>query len=295
MSDIWVPLHVHSQYSILDAVASVGAIAERAKAFGMGACALTDHGNMYGAIDFYKACKEVKVKPIIGVEFWVAPEGRGDRKKEYSARSSTHLTLLAKNREGYHNLAKLSSKGFLEGYYYHPRVDFELLKEHAAGLICLSGCLAGPVAREILTGTEASTGAMIEQLQSIYGEDFYFELQRHKMDDDQIQADGMARESWLIQNYLDYIQKQEKVGEKLVQLGKERGIKCVATQNSHYLDRSDWQAHEILLNIQSGEPTEIVEKDSFGNVKQRVPNPKRRVFPSHQFHFRSPAGDERAF
>lgn len=284
----WVSLHTHSQYSILDATLSVADIAKRAKQNGMPAVALTDHGNLYGAVDFYKACKEVKVKPIIGVEFWLAPDGREEKRKEYSSRSSSHLILLAKNAVGYKNLAKLSSRGFLEGYYYHPRIDFDLLKEHAEGLICLSGCINGLLPREIISGNEASIKETIEKFRALFGEDFYFELQRQTMTEEEIQADGMARESWIIQYYLDTLQKQEKVNQALIGYSKEYGIKLVATQNIHYLERADWQAHEILLNIQSGEPVEIVEKDSFGNIKQRVPNPKRRVFPSHAYHYRTP-------
>lgn len=285
----WVPLHVHSQYSILDATLSVYDIAKKAKEYNMSAVALTDHGNLYGAVDFFKACKGAGVKPIIGVEFWLAPHGREEKRKEYSAKSSSHLLLLAKNDTGYINLSKLSSKGFLEGFYYHPRIDLELLKEHKEGLICLSGCLNGPLAREILNGEDASCRQLIANYQELFGEDFYFELQRHSLTEEELHADGMAKETWLIQYYLDTIQKQEKVNNALIKYGAELGVKLVATQNSHYLDREDWRAHEILLNIQSGEPVEIVEKDSFGNVKQRVPNPKRRVFPSHAYHFRSPA------
>src|SRR5262249_34984006 len=117
---MWVPLHVHSQYSILDASAPIELIAEKAAECGMPGVALTDHGNLYGAVDFYKYCKDVKVKPIIGCEFYVAPESRFDRKKEMGSRTNFHLGLLAKNKEGYHNLCKLTSVGFLEGFYYHP-------------------------------------------------------------------------------------------------------------------------------------------------------------------------------
>jgi DNA polymerase-3 subunit alpha len=157
MADLtWIPLHVHSQYSILDSTLSLQAIADQAKAFGMPAVALTDHGNLYGAVEFFKACKGAGIKPIIGVEFYVAPHGREEKRREYSMRSSAHIILLAKNEIGYKNLCKLTSKGFLEGFYYHPRIDKSLLEEHKEGLICLSGCLNGPLAKEILQGDEAS-------------------------------------------------------------------------------------------------------------------------------------------
>ena len=128
---MWVPLHVHSQYSILDASASVYAIAEKAAELSMPAVALTDHGNLFGAVDFYKACKEVKVKPIIGCEFYVAPQSTAKiKKREWSNRTSFPLVLLAKDSQGYHNLCKLSSIGYLEGFYYTPRIDYEILKQY---------------------------------------------------------------------------------------------------------------------------------------------------------------------
>src|SRR5262245_6340492 len=123
---MWVPLHVHSQYSILDAAAPINEIALKAAADGMPACALTDHGNVFGAVEFYKACKEAKVKPILGCEFYVAPNSRFDKKKEPSGRYSYHLTVLAKNNQGYQNLCRLSSLGYLEGFYYSPRIDNDL-------------------------------------------------------------------------------------------------------------------------------------------------------------------------
>ena len=139
---MWVPLHLHSQYSILDAAASVEGIADKAKELGMPAVALTDHGNMHGAIDFYKACKGAGVKPIVGCEVYMAPTSRFEKKK-LGPKTAYHLVLLAKNEEGYHNLCRLSSKGYLEGFYYHPRIDKELLTQYHQGLICLSACLSG--------------------------------------------------------------------------------------------------------------------------------------------------------
>lgn len=284
---MWVPLHVHSQYSILDASASVESIAKKAAEYHMPAVALTDHGNLFGAVDFYKACKEVKVKPIIGCEVYVAPDSRQDRKKDIGNRTNFHLTLIAKNVTGYHNLCKLSSIGYLEGFYYHPRIDQECLKKYSEGLICLSGCLSSRVAFEILQGTNESLMSVVEWHKELFGEDYYFEMQRHNMTDDELHQDGMYQETWLIQHYQDYIARQQKVNAKLIELSKQTGIKLVATNDSHYIERSDWNAHEILLNVQSGEPCEIWEKDSQGNPKFRVPNPKRRTYPSHEYYFKS--------
>lgn len=285
---MWVPLHVHSQYSILDATASIHDIAETAAAYGMPAVALTDHGNLFGAIDFYKACKEVKIKPILGCEFYVAPESRRINKKDSRGRSAFHLGLLAKNNKGYHNLCKLSSIGYLEGFYYHPRIDKEVLKEYSEGLICLSGCLSSRISSEALYGTFESLEAEIQWHLDLFGEDFYIELQRHPMTQADIISDGLDQESWLIQQYQDYISKQTKVNEALISVARKLQIKMVATNDSHYIERSDWRAHEILLNIQSGETYEIWEKDSQGNPKFRVPNPKRRTYSSHECYFKSP-------
>ncbi|MBS4166106.1 DNA polymerase III subunit alpha [Neochlamydia sp. AcF65] len=285
---MWVPLHVHSQFSILDAAADVHAIAKKAAVFHMPAVALTDHGNMFGAIDFYKACKDVGVKPILGCEFYVAPESRFDKKKEYGARTNFHLIILAKNKAGYHNLCKLTSIGYLEGFYYHPRIDHEVLKLHSEGLICLSGCQSSLIAYEALNGTKDSLMSKIRWYQELFGDDYYLELQRHRMTDQDIRQDGLHQETWLQQYYQDYIQKQEKINATLIEISKELNIKVVATNDSHYIERADWRAHEILLNIQSGEPTEMWEKDSYGNLKFRVPNPKRRTYPSHECYFKSP-------
>lgn len=284
----WVPLHVHSQFSILDAAASVHDLAEKTAAYGMPACALTDHGNLFGAVDFYKACKEVKVKALIGCEIYVAPGSRFDKKKEQGTRPSYHLTLIAKNKQGYHNLCKLSSQGYLEGFYYNPRIDADLLKQHSEGLICLSGCINSKVAVEAVYGSREKVVEIIRWHQDLFGEDYYLELMRHPMTQDQLHEDGMMQEAWLIQKYNDYIARQNKVNALLVEIAQELRIPLVATNDSHYINREDWRAHEILLNVQSGEPCEIWEKDSFGNLKNRIANPKRETYPSHAYHFKSP-------
>lgn len=285
---MWVPLHVHSQYSILDASASIHSIVERAASFGMKSVALTDHGNMFGAIDFYKACKDAKIKPVLGCEFYVAPGMRQEKKKDPTNRSSFHLTLLAKDKQGYHNLCKLSSIGYLEGFYYNPRIDNEVLARYSQGLICLSGCMSSRLSYEVLFGTRQSLIDQVKWHRDLFGEDYYLELQRHPMSEHDLQADGMYQESWLFQQYQDYIQKQDKINKALIDIAQELGIQVVATNDSHYIDRSDWKAHEILLNVQSGEPCEIWEKDSYGNPKFRVANPKRQTYPSHEYYFKSP-------
>lgn len=283
----FVHLHNHSQYSILDASSSIAGIAEHAAKFNMPAVALTDHGNLYGAVDFYKACKEQKVKALIGCEFYVAPDSRLEKKKTYGVRTAYHLVLLAKNKTGYHNLCKLSSSGFIEGFYYNPRIDNELLKQHSEGLVCLSGCINSLVAQEVIGGKLESALETIRWHHELFGEDYYLELQRHQMSEQDLVKDDMYQESWLHQQYQDYIAQQQKVNDFLIKTSKELGIRLVATNDCHYLEREDWKAHEIQLNVQSGEPCEIWEKDSQGNPKFRVPNPKRETYRSHEYYFKS--------
>jgi DNA polymerase-3 subunit alpha len=278
-------LHVHSQYSILDSTLSVSAIAANAKAFGMPAVALTDHGNLYGAIDFYKTMKEVGVTAIIGCEFNVA-EGSRFEKKRHSTHS--HLVLLAKDIQGYKNLCKLSSAGFLEGFYYVPRIDLELLSQHAEGLICLTGCEKGILAQAALKADTEELGRRIEQLRALFGENLYFEIQRHRTSREDMELDGMAKESWLYRQYQDHIAAQGAIEKALREEGQRRGIACVATHNCHYLKRDDWKAHEILLNIQSGEPCFLRQRDPHTQENIVSPNPKRVTFPTHEYYFTSP-------
>lgn len=284
----WVPLNVHSQYSILDSTASVSALAERAKSFGIGSLAVTDQGNLYGAVDFYKACKAAGVKPILGCEIWLAPGSRSEKKRLIGLQNGYPLVLLAKDRQGYQNLSKLSSFGFLDGFYYQPRIDKELLEQYCKGLICLSGPVSGRLGALIAEGDEEGLKKEIDWFVKLFGEDFYFELQRHPMSEEQIREDGMDQESWLIQNYREHEELQEKINRRLIALSKELGVRCVATNDIHYIERTDWRAHEILLNIQSGEPCEIWERDSRGNLKSKIPNPKRDTYPSHTYYFKSP-------
>ena len=266
----WTPLHVHSQYSILDSTASLSALAEKAKELGMEALALTDFCNMFGAVDFFKVCAKAKIKPIIGCEVMVAPFSRTDKKRISGHSVGYPLVLQAKNQKGYQNLCKISSIGYLEGFYYTPRVDQETLEKYSEGLICLSGPLQGRLPQFIVQDRNEEVKEELNWYQKVYGENFYFELQRHQMSDDHVHSEGIDKESWLYQYYLDRIKNQDKVNETLVALSKERGIPIVATNGTHYIDREDWRAHEILMNVQSGEPVEIIERDSFGNPGDEI-------------------------
>jgi len=278
-------LHLHSQYSILESSLALEDIARRAKECAMSAVALTDHGNLYGAVEFYKALRKVDCKPIIGCEFSVATTSRFDKQK---SSSNYHVVLLAKNEQGYKSLCKLSSAAFIEGFYYVPRIDFEILSKYAEGLICLSGCVRGVFAESIIDGNDQELAKRIEVYQKLFGEDLYFEIQRHHMSQDDLQLDGMVVESWLYQKYQTFVEHQQKVEQRLLLESQKRSIPCVATNNVHYLNREDWRAHEILLNVQSGETCWIRDQ-------QIIPNPKRSTFPSHEYDFKSPAEMEKRF
>ena len=212
----------------------------------------------------------------------MAPQSRLEKKRlGPGIKNAYHLVLLAKNDEGYHNLCRLTSIGYVEGFYYYPRIDKEVLQKYSKGLICLSACLSSQVA-EAAMKSEAALLDEIKWHHDLFGEDYYLELQRHKM------AEPSFSESWLTQNYEEFIEKQERVNVALVSASKQLGIPLVATNDTHYLEPEDWLAHEILLNIQSGEPVEIWERDNQGNPTIRVPNPKRRVYPSREVYFKTP-------
>ena len=228
MPKTFVHLHNHSHYSLLDGLSQPAQIAEIAKIQGSPAIALTDHGNMHGAIEFYETCKRFKVKPIIGCEFYLAPRSRFD--KEFGIDSARyHLVLLAKNFDGYKNLIKLCTRGFLEGMYYKPRIDFEILKKYSSNLIALSACLAGEIPASILNSDPLEkTKKITEKYLDIFGENFFLELQSHPG-----------------------ISEQQKANKKVINLAKEMKIPLVATNDSHYLRPEDADAHDILLCIQT--------------------------------------------
>ena len=284
----WNSLHTHSQYSILNATASIESLVAKAAEYKMAALALTDHSNMYGAVEFFKACSKENIKPIIGCELYVAPESRFDKKRFPGLPHGFPIILLVKDEQGYQNLCKLSSLAHLEGFYYTPRIDRELLVECAKGLICLSGPYNGILGHWITQKDEQKLRQEITWFQQVFGSDYYFELQRHQMQEEDIRSDGLEKEGWLYQLYLDTIDKQNAINQKLIALSHEMQIGLVATNDIHYIQREDWNAHEILTNVQSGEPCEIWEKDSFGSLKQRVKNPKRQVKYTHELYFKSP-------
>lgn len=237
----FVHLHLHTQYSLLDGAIRLKDLIKQAKEWNIPAIAQTDHGNMFGAIDFYCQCKDAGIKPILGSEIYFTPGSRHDRRaakrtktassqdEEESSRQIHHLILLAKNNTGYQNLCKLLSKAYMEGFYYKPRADVELLREHSEGLICTTACLKGEVGYNFFTGQDDKAAKAIEKLIEIFGrEDFYLEIQENGLPEQKI------------------------VNEKVIAYAKENNVKVVATNDCHYMTPEDATAQEVLLCVQTG-------------------------------------------
>ena len=223
----FVHLHVHTEYSLLDGFCRIDQIARKAKSMGQNAIAITDHGVMYGAVAFYRACIKEGIKPIIGCEVYVAPRSRFD--KEHGVDSNySHLILLCKDEVGYRNLCALVSAGFTEGFYVKPRIDWALLHAHAEGLVCLSGCLAGEIPQALLNGNREKARRRALDLKELFGEDFYLEIQNHGIEDEATAAEG------------------------LISLSRELEIPLVLTNDAHYLNREDAYYQDVLMCIQTG-------------------------------------------
>lgn len=251
----FVHLHVHSEYSLLDGAAHIKDLAAQASRMGMKALALTDHGVMYGAIPFYKACRENQIKPIIGCEVYFTSGSIADKgtRKDHPI---YHLILLAKNRLGYQNLMKLCSIAHLEGFHYKPRIDIQLLTQYAEGLICLSSCLGGEVSQHLLHERPEEAKAAAERYQQIFGDDYYLEIQDHG------------------------ILEQKKVMLKLIELSQQTGIPLVATNDVHYVWQPDYAAQDVLLCIGTGKTLDDKDRMKFQTDQLYLKSPEEmaRVF-----------------
>ena len=245
-----VHLHVHSDYSVLDGACKIYELLDRCSKFGMNACALTDHGNMFGAIEFYQAAKKKGIKPVLGCELYVAPTHRGDKSAKSSGDSNHHFLALCESTIGYHNLCKLSSLGYLEGWHYKPRVDDELLAKYHEGLIATSSCLGGRIPQAIMAGNLDAANEAIKKYVSIFGKDnFLIELMDHGLPE------------------------QEQVNPILAEMADHHGLMLIATNDCHYLTKEDAEAHEALLSIQT--QTTLEDENRFR-------------FPNNSFYFLSP-------
>ncbi|MBE0432865.1 DNA polymerase III subunit alpha [candidate division WOR-3 bacterium] len=254
----FVHLHNHTEYSLLDGAMKIDRLAERAGKYEMPALAITDHGNMFGAIEFYISARKQGIKPIIGMETYIAPRSRLDQSRDTRVpESSFHLTLLCENEAGYKNLIKLSSFAYLEGFYYKPRIDKELLAQHSKGLIGLSGCLKGEVPYKIAMGDlDAARKALADYIQIFGSDHFYLEMMRL----------GLRTEP--------------KIHAELINLSREFDVPLVATNDCHYLEADDHKAHDVLLCI---------------GTKKTLSDRERLKFESHQVYFRSPQEMARLF
>ena len=244
----FVHLHVHSEYSLLDGMCRIKDLPKRAKELGMKAIALTDHGVMYGAVNFYKECVKEGIKPIIGCEVYVAPRTRFDKESGIDD-DYAHLILLAKNKTGYQNLIKLVSMSFTDGYYYKPRIDLEILEQYSEGLICLSACLAGQINQAILKDDMEKAKEIALWHKRVFGEDYYLEIQNNGLPE------------------------QVMVNQRLIGLSRELGIPLVATNDAHYLKQEDSYNHEILLCIQTA---------------KKMTDSDRMRFETNEFYIKTP-------
>lgn len=244
----FVHLHVHTEYSLLDGACRIGELVSHAKTLGQKAIAITDHGNMYGAIEFYNACIKEGIKPIIGCEVYVAPRTRFDKINKIDS-SPYHLVLLCKNMQGYKNLIKLVSAGYIEGFYSKPRIDLDLLSEYSEGLICLSACLAGEIPRKLLNGDYEGAKQTALTYSNIFGEgNYYIEIQNHD------------------------ITEQKQILPLLYKLSKETGIELVATNDAHYVSKQDAYMQQVLVCI---------------STKTTLGDPKALEFPTDEFYIKS--------
>ncbi|MBQ7986526.1 MAG: DNA polymerase III subunit alpha [Clostridia bacterium] len=242
-------LHTHTEYSLLDGAAGIKKLIARVKELGMTSCAITDHGVMYGVVDFYREALSQGIKPVIGCEVYMSPRSRFDKVHEYDSKYS-HLILLCENQTGYKNLSYIVSKGFTEGYYYKPRIDFELLSEHSEGLIALSACLAGEIPKALLADDYEKAKEIGEKYVNLFGKDnFFIELQDHSIAD------------------------QKRINPTLVRLAKELGVGVVATNDIHYIKREDAKYQDVLMCIQ---------------MQKTVEDDDRMRFETDEFYVKSP-------
>ncbi|HLA04861.1 MAG TPA: DNA polymerase III subunit alpha, partial [Syntrophales bacterium] len=253
----FVHLHVHTQYSLLDGTIRLDDLFKKAREYKMPAVAMTDHGNMFGAIDFYQRAYKNGIKPIIGCELYVAPNSRFIKSAGSMGETSRHLLVLVKNMQGYKNLMKLTTAGYTEGFYYRPRVDKEILMECHEGLIAASACLHGEIGDNILKGNVAAAVKSAEEYREIFGADnFFLELMENGMPE------------------------QKQVNAELLDISRKISMPLVATNDCHYLNREDREAHEVLLCIQTGKTVEDTD---------------RMRFATDEFYFKSPENMTQTF
>ncbi|MCA9117051.1 MAG: PHP domain-containing protein, partial [Planctomycetaceae bacterium] len=242
-------LHCHTHYSLLDGVNRIPELVAHVKQHGMNSVAITDHGNMYGAMEMYSVCRAQDVNPILGMEAYVAPGKRTEKKASRMKEASFHLTLLAMNRQGFQNLIRMSSLAYLEGFYYKPRIDRELLEEFNEGIICLSGCASSELSNLILGERMDEARTLCQWYERVFGDRFYLEIQNSG------------------------VEIQHQCAEGTIDLARELSIPLVATNDAHYLHQEDSEAQDVMLCVN----TRTVRSDT-----------KRMKMSTNQFHVRTP-------
>ena len=248
MENNFVHLHLHTKYSLLDGFCDIKKLVKKTKELGMKAVAVTDHGAMFGVIDFYNECKANDIKPILGCEIYMSERGMRDKDSNYDW-GNYHLVLLAENEEGYRNLIKIVSVAYIDGFYRKPRADFDLLRKHAKGIIALTGCIGGKVPNKIIHDNPDGAKNDLLTLIDIFGkENLFVEIQDHGMEE------------------------EKKANETLIRFAKEEGLGLVATNDAHYIEQSEAEYHDVLLCVQTA--------SSFDD-------PKRMRFPNDQFYVKS--------
>ncbi len=269
MTDSFTHLHLHTEFSMLDGAARVDEVVAAAVADGQPAIGITDHGNMYGILDFYKACQKHEIKPILGCELYMAHDDRSERPSRRGRMDDSggevegghklyyHLTALAENQTGYRNLIQLASRAYLEGYYYKPRVDWELLDQHASGIIATTGCLGGQVLQALMQGDETGALQRAGRLQDIFGRDNLFV---------ELQDQG--------------IPEQTRTNPQLVDIAKKIGAPLLATNDSHYTHRDDAVSHDALLCVQTGSLMSDPDRFKFSGTEHylKTSHEMRRLF-----------------
>lgn len=249
-------LHVHTEYSLLDGMGKIKDVVAKVKAAGMTACAITDHGVCNGLPDFYAECIKQGIKPILGCEVYEAPGSRFEKKSADEEKNYHHLILLVKNEQGYKNLCRLVSRSNTEGFYYKPRIDFDLLTEFHEGLICLSACVAGRLPRTVLKSGYQAGLRLAMRYKELFGEDYYIEIQNHGIREEAVAA------------------------QELIRMSRETGIKLVCTNDCHYINSEDAKAHEWLICMQTGKKLNEPHMIYQGDYSIKSEEEMRKLFPN---------------
>lgn len=272
----FVHLHCHTEYSLLDGLSKIDKLVKRTKELEMPAVALTDHGVMYGAVEFYKKCIKEGVKPLVGMEGYVT---MGDHTKKEGKAENNHVLLIAKNLEGYRNLMRITTEGHVSGFYYRPRVSREILKKYSAGIICSSSCPKGEVGERIIAGNYEDAKKTAQWYQEVFGEDYYLEIQRHQYKD---YFEASRNSPKILARLQDMQKSEDKWVEGIVKLSRDLGLPLIATNDAHYINQSDATAQDALVCISTGKNVSDIERLRYidnPTFHLRTPDEMQNIFP----------------